>query len=126
MSSLHIHLVSTQPPHAGFTLPLVPKSTIVSPYSFIAKQNQRVGSKVSATNLPGRSSPGRTFYVCDNQSGRPFLVDTGQQLDVLPPTAAKRRHPNLDLFLQAVSASPMNTFGTYSLSQDTSSQHLFT
>nr|VZI45164.1 unnamed protein product [Spirometra erinaceieuropaei] len=100
----------------------------VSPCSFTFKQNKRVkpvSRKVSASNLSDSSNPGRTFYVRDTRSGKRFLVDTGAQLSVIPPTPADRRCPNPGLFLQAVSTSPITTFGTCSLSLDIGLRRLF-
>ncbi|BHF83360.1 hypothetical protein SprV_0902650200 [Sparganum proliferum] len=91
----------------------------ISPCSFTFKQSKRakpVSPNVIAANLPDSSNPGRTFYVRDTRSGRRFLVDTGVQLSVIPPTPADRRCPNPGLFLQAVNTSPIATFGTCSLS----------
>nr|VZI45142.1 unnamed protein product [Spirometra erinaceieuropaei] len=100
----------------------------ISPCSFLFKQSKRVkpvNPKVCATNLPNSSNPGRTFYVRDTRSGRRFLVDTGAQLSVIPPTPADRRCPNPGLFLQAVNTSPITTFGTCSLSLDIGLRRLF-
>nr|VZI00481.1 unnamed protein product [Spirometra erinaceieuropaei] len=100
----------------------------VSPCSFTFKQNKRlkpVSRKVSATNLSDTSNPGRTFYVRDTRSGRRFLVNTGAQLSVIPPTPADCRCPNPGLFLQAVNTSPITTFGTCSLSLDIGLRRLF-
>nr|VZH91271.1 unnamed protein product [Spirometra erinaceieuropaei] len=100
----------------------------VSPCSFTSKQSKRVkpiNPKVCAANLPDSSNPGHTFYVRDTRSGRRFLVDTGAQLSVIPPTPADRRCPNPGLFLQAVNTSPITTFGTCSLSLDIGLRRLF-
>ncbi|BHF85594.1 hypothetical protein SprV_1002876300 [Sparganum proliferum] len=100
----------------------------ISPCSFTSKQNKRlkpVNPKVGTANLPDGSNPGRTFYVRDTRSGRLFLVDTGAQLSVIPPTPADRRYPNPGLFLQAVNTSPITTFGTCSLSLDIGLRRLF-
>nr|VZI03201.1 unnamed protein product [Spirometra erinaceieuropaei] len=89
--------------------------------SFTFKQSKRVkpvSRKVSAVNLPDSSNPGRTFYVRDTRSGRHFLVDTGAQKSVIPPTSADRLCPNPGLFLQAVNTSPSTTFDTCSLYLD--------
>ncbi|VDL88728.1 unnamed protein product [Schistocephalus solidus] len=61
----------------------------ISPCSFIFQQSKRVKRvipRVNATNITEVSSPSRTFYVCDSERGKRFLVDTGAQLSVLPPT----------------------------------------
>nr|VZI00473.1 unnamed protein product [Spirometra erinaceieuropaei] len=100
----------------------------IPPCSFTFKQSKRVkpvSRKVSATNLSDTSNPGRTFYVRYTRSGRRFLVDTGAQLSVIPPTPADRRCPNPGLFLQAVNTSPITTFGTCSLSLDIGLRRLF-
>ncbi|BHF70459.1 hypothetical protein SprV_0301351000 [Sparganum proliferum] len=100
----------------------------ISPCSFASKQSKRVklvNPKVCAANPPDGSNPGRTFYVRDTRSGRRFLVDTGAQLSVIPPTPAGRRCPNPGLFLQAVNTSPITTFGTCSLSLDIGLRRLF-
>nr|VZI13405.1 unnamed protein product [Spirometra erinaceieuropaei] len=100
----------------------------ISPCSFTSKQSKRVkpvNLKVCAANLPDGSNPGHTFYVRDTRSGRRFLVDTGAQLCVIPPTPADRRCPNPGLFLQAVNTSPITTCGTCSLSLDIGLRRLF-
>nr|VZI41229.1 unnamed protein product [Spirometra erinaceieuropaei] len=100
----------------------------ISPCSFTFKQKERVkpvSRKVSASNLSDSSNPGRTFYVRDTRSGRRFLVDTGAQLSVIPPTPADRRCPHPGLFVQAVNTSPITTFGTCSLSLDIGLRRLF-
>ncbi|BHF62297.1 hypothetical protein SprV_0200527900 [Sparganum proliferum] len=100
----------------------------ISPCSFTSKQSKRVklvNPKVCAANPPDGCNTGRTFYVRDTRSGRRFLVDTGAQLSVIPPTPADRRCPNPGLFLQAVNTSPITTFGTCSLSLDIGLRRLF-
>ncbi|BHF83337.1 hypothetical protein SprV_0802647900 [Sparganum proliferum] len=90
----------------------------ISPCSFTSKHSKRVkpvNPKVSAANLPDSSNPGRTFYVCDTATRRRFLVDTGAQISVVPPTAADRRFPSPGLHLQAANCSPIPTFGSLSL-----------
>ncbi|BHF80464.1 hypothetical protein SprV_0702359200 [Sparganum proliferum] len=90
----------------------------ISPCCFTSKQSKRVKPvtpKVSAANLLDSSNPGRTFYVRDTQSGRRFLVNTGAQLSVIPPSPADRWCPNSGLFLQAFNTSSIATFGTWSL-----------
>ncbi|BHF83933.1 hypothetical protein SprV_0902708200 [Sparganum proliferum] len=100
----------------------------ISSCSFTSKQSRRVkpvNPKVCAANPPDGCNTGRTFYVRDTRSGRRFLVDTGAQLSVIPPTPADRRCPNLGLFLQAVNTLPINTFDTCSLSLDIGLRRLF-
>ncbi|BHF71785.1 hypothetical protein SprV_0401484500 [Sparganum proliferum] len=60
-------------------------------------------------------SSGRTFYVCNKVTRRRFLVDTGAQISVVPPTPVDRRCPSPGLHLQAANCSPTSTFGSRSL-----------
>nr|VZI26670.1 unnamed protein product [Spirometra erinaceieuropaei] len=93
----------------------------IYPCSFTSKQSKRVKRvipKFNATNLPDSSNSDRTIYFHDTWSGRRFVFDTGTRLSVIPPTQADRHFPNPSLFLQAVNTSPINTFGTCSLSLD--------
>ncbi|BHF65222.1 hypothetical protein SprV_0200823200 [Sparganum proliferum] len=46
---------------------------------------------------------------------RRFLVDTGAQISVVPPTPVDRRSPSPGLHLQAANSSPISTFGSRSL-----------
>nr|VZI49844.1 unnamed protein product [Spirometra erinaceieuropaei] len=102
----------------------------ISPCSFTSKQSKRVkpvNPKVSAANHTDISSgSGRTFYVCDTATRRRFLVDTGAQISVVPPTAADRRFPSLGLHLQAVNCSQIPTFGSLSLTLNTGLRRSFT
>nr|VZI26228.1 unnamed protein product [Spirometra erinaceieuropaei] len=101
-----------------------------SPCSFTSKQSKRVkpvSPKVSAANLPDTSSgSGRTFYVCDTATRRRFLVDTGAQISVVPPTAADRRFPSPGLHLHAVNCSPIPPFGSLSLTLNIGLRRSFT
>ncbi|BHF59610.1 hypothetical protein SprV_0100257100 [Sparganum proliferum] len=93
----------------------------IYPCSFTSKQSKRVkrvSPKVSAANLPDNSNPSRTFYFHETLSGRRFLVGTGAQLSVVPPTTADRRCPNPGLLLQAVNTVLITTISTCSLSLD--------
>nr|VZI15286.1 unnamed protein product [Spirometra erinaceieuropaei] len=50
-----------------------------------------VSQRTEATVFSRPSGSGRTFYVCDSVTRRRFLVDTGAQITVVPPTPADRR-----------------------------------
>ncbi|BHF78145.1 hypothetical protein SprV_0602125600 [Sparganum proliferum] len=71
--------------------------------------------RIDATVFSGAPSSGRTFYVCDKVTRRRFLVDTGAQISVVPPTPVDRRCPSPGLHLQAANCSPISTFGSRSL-----------
>nr|VZI43258.1 unnamed protein product [Spirometra erinaceieuropaei] len=102
----------------------------ISPCSFTSKQSKRVkpvSTKISAANqLDNSSGSGCTFYVCDTATRRRFLVDTGAQISVVPPTAADRRFPSPGLHLQAVNCSPVPTFGSLSLTLNIGLRRSFT
>ncbi|BHF58520.1 hypothetical protein SprV_0100147200 [Sparganum proliferum] len=90
----------------------------ISPCSFTSKQSRRVkpvNPKVCAANSPDGCNSGRAFYVCDNVTRRRFLMDTGAQISVVPPTPVDRRCPSPGLHLQAAKCSPISTFGSRSL-----------
>ena len=67
--------------------------------------------------MPGHS-PSRLFYITDHSSGLRFLVDTGAQVSVIPPTPAQRKHTHDNFQLQAVNSSPITTYGNQSLTLD--------
>nr|VZI02474.1 unnamed protein product [Spirometra erinaceieuropaei] len=89
MSSLHIQLAPKQPPPDTITPSFGSKArSCIYPCSFISQQSKRISSKVNAANLFGRSSAGRAICVSDDRSGRRFLVNTGERLNVIPPAHA--------------------------------------
>ena len=63
-----------------------------------------------AASAPGLL-PSRLFYVTDRSNGFRFLVDTGAEVSVLPPSATDRKHRRDSLTLQAVNDSPIATYG---------------
>ena len=63
-----------------------------------------------ATSVPGLQQS-RLFYITDRSNGFRFLVDTGAEVSVIPPSAADRKHPRTGLSLQAVNDSPIATYG---------------
>ncbi|BHF75588.1 hypothetical protein SprV_0501868400 [Sparganum proliferum] len=87
---------------------------------------KQVSQRIDATVFSGSSGSGRTFYVCDTATRRRFLVDTGAQISVVPPTAADRRFPNPGLHLQAANCSPIPTFGSLSLTLNIGLRRSFT
>ena len=74
---------------------------------------------MTATSLTGSDNHGRLFYVHDRITGTRFLVDTGAEVSVIPPTVSdKRFHSNSSVTLQAVNQSSINTFGERSMILD--------
>ena len=68
---------------------------------------------LAATDATG-STPSRLFYVRDAHTNTSFVVDTGSEVSVIPPTASDRNrsHPRT---LQAVNNTPIRTYGQRSL-----------
>ena len=57
------------------------------------------------------------FYVTDRISGTRFLIDTGAEVSLLPPTHSEKRHCS-PLHLQAVNRTSITTYGDKSLTLD--------
>ena len=62
----------------------------------------------------GGQSFSRLFNITDHISGMQFLVDTGTDIRVIPPSSLERKHP-WTLRLEAVNHTPISTYGTRSL-----------
>ena len=75
------------------------------------------GQPLVATSGSGHSHS-RLFYITDNSSGLKFLVDTGAQVSVIPPTSAQKKHRHDGFHLQAVNSSPIATYGSQLLTLD--------
>ena len=80
----------------------------------LCKVGKRRGQSLAATNAAGLA-PSRLFFFTDRYTGLRFLVDTGAQVSVIPPTHKERQHHRSDLTLRAVNNTPIPTFGTRSL-----------
>lgn len=79
------------------------------------------GGKRSGQSLVATSTgqqPSRLFYVTDKHSGSRFLVDTGAEASVIPPSPAERKHRQERSSLQAVNGTPIATYGSRSLTLD--------
>lgn len=75
---------------------------------------KRPGQPLTATSVAGLI-PSRLFFVTDRTTGLRFLVDTGAEVSVIPPSSADRKHRQDSLTLQAVNNTPIATYGTRSL-----------
>ena len=69
-------------------------------------------------------SPSRLFFLRDKISGRCFLINTGAEVSIIPPTAADQRHKP-DLGLRAVNGSSIPTYSTRSLTIDLGLRRMF-
>jgi len=68
----------------------------------------------SATGL----QPSRLFHVNDKATGICFLVDTGAEVSVIPPSRTDCRNLQGNFTLQAVNNTAIATYGTRSLTLD--------
>ena len=74
--------------------------------------------QLGATSLAGHAAPSRLFYVTDRHTKHQFLVDTGAEVSVIPPTTHERANRLHGQDLQAANASPIATYGERSLTLD--------
>ena len=78
---------------------------------------KREGQPLVATGATGRSHS-RLFYIKDHTSGLRFLVDTGAEVSVLPPSGPSNSSRPTGYNLKAANGSTIATFGTRSLTPD--------
>ena len=71
------------------------------------------GQALMATGVSGLI-PSHLFYIIDSNHNYRFLVDTGAEVSVLPPSPADRKHQD-GFNLLAVNGSGIATFGKRSL-----------
>lgn len=60
----------------------------------------------------------RLFYISDRNSNLRFLVDTGAEVSLIPPSATDRQHPQEGFALQAANNTVITTYGRRSLTLD--------
>ena len=75
---------------------------------------KRIGRTLAATATSGLIAS-RLFYVRDTHTNTRFLVDTGSEVSVIPPTIADHRHSYDALTLTAVNNTSIHTYGRRSL-----------
>ena len=61
------------------------------------------------TSVPGHLLS-RLFYITDNATGLRFLVDTGAEVSVIPPSVSGHNHRKYTLTLQVVNNSSITTY----------------
>ncbi len=76
------------------------------------------GRSLAATSVAGQQPQGCLFYVRDRSSSLCFLVDTGAQVSIVPPTSSDRAAKQRDSPLQAINGTNIPTFGVRSLTLD--------
>ena len=58
---------------------------------------------------------GHLFHVVDKSSGLRFLVDTGAEVSVIPPSQTNHKCPQQNFTLQAVNNTSITTYSSLSL-----------
>lgn len=81
-------------------------------YKVIKQQGQRL----VATSSPGRKDS-RLFYIHDRKTGLKFLIDTGADYSVIPPSNLEKKKPS-SFVLEAANKLPIITYGEKSLILD--------
>ena len=71
-----------------------------------------------ATSVTGQPRTSRLFYISDRSSGLRFLIDTGAEVSVIPPSCTDRLTQPDSLVLQAANNTSIATFGKRSLTLD--------
>ena len=62
--------------------------------------------------------PSRLFYIMDKSSSYRFLIDTGAEISVIPPSHSDRKYRQEGCNLLAVNGSTIATYGKRSLTLD--------
>ena len=75
---------------------------------------KRLGRPSVVTTTAGREH--RLLYLFDSHSGRRFLVDTGAEVSVLPPSGSDTRSGKTGPLLTAANSSAIRTYGTRTIS----------
>ena len=70
---------------------------------------KRQGQYVEAADVAGLT-PSRLLFVTDTCSSTRFLVDTGAQVSVIPPSLREKQSPST-LTLEAVNKTTISTYG---------------
>ena len=71
---------------------------------------KRPGQPLMATSVTGQQLS-RLFYVTDSHTGLRFLVDTGEEINVIPPSASDSKHHKDRFSPQAVNNTSIATYG---------------
>ena len=83
--------------------------------STILLVGKRHGQSLVATSVTGQRSSSRLFYISDRCTGFQFLVDTGTEVSLVPPSRTERMHRQDYPSLQAVNGTSIPTFGNQSV-----------
>ena len=77
-----------------------------------------------AANARGPPTRSRLMFVQDKHSNTRFLVDTGADVSVLPPTNSERKH-QAGISLQAANNTKINTYGQKSMTLNLGLRRVF-
>ena len=77
------------------------------------------------TSVAGLPHPSHLFYIHDRNSNTRFVVDTGAEVSVIPPTCGDRSHPQCAFSLQGVDGSDIATHGVRSCTLNIGLRHTF-
>lgn len=80
----------------------------------LLKVGKQAGQSLMAAGVPGLL-PSCLFYVTDCSNGFCFLIDTGAEVSVIPPSSPDRKHRWGNFSLQAVNDTPIATCGNWLL-----------
>ena len=78
---------------------------------------KRAGQSLIAACDSGQI-PSRLFRINDRNSKLRFLIDTGAEVSLLPPSISERQRPHKGFTLQAANNTPIATYGKRSLTLD--------
>ena len=90
----------------------------------LPKVGKRHGQSLAATSNPGLPTS-RLLFLTDANSGRRFLIDTGAEVSVIPPSPTDQNIKQDCAGLRAVNGSAIATFGTRSLTLDLGLRRVF-
>ena len=79
---------------------------------------KRAGRPLVAMSATGPPQPRRLFYVHDRTTGSQFLVDTGAEVSIIPPSPAERPRRQWNFSLLAANNTEIATYGVRSLTLD--------
>ena len=77
-----------------------------------------------AANARGPHTRSRLMFVQDKHTNTRFLVDTGADVSVLPPTNSERKH-QAGISLQAANNTKINTYGQKSMTLNLGLRRVF-
>ena len=82
------------------------------------------GRSLMATTVSGQSLS-RLFFVLERTSHQRFLVDTGAEVSVVPPSKSERQHKQQGINLLAANGATITTYGLRSVTVNLGLRHLY-